>query len=128
MFLVFCLLFLMCCNNTIQKEQVEFYTINPLKTTFLGTVKFQHISNLSFQENGILTYIPFTKGDFVKKGQLVAKIDDTLYIDSPRKAFLPSYVYYLLEYHKCDKVCFANSRTIYEKESLKGKEDWKEIK
>lgn len=56
------------------------------------------------------------------------KIDDTLYIDSPRKKFLPAYVYYILEYHKCDKVCFANSRTIYEKESLKDKEDWKEIK
>ena len=56
------------------------------------------------------------------------KIDDILYISNPKKSFLPSYVYYILEYYKCDKVCFNNSRTLYKKESLKGKEDWKEIK
>lgn len=56
------------------------------------------------------------------------KIDDILYIYSPKKLFLPSYVYYMLEYYKCNKVCFNNSRTLYKKESLKDKEDWKEIK
>ena len=55
-------------------------------------------------------------------------IGDILYIEAERSKFLPAYVYYILEYHKCNKVCFANSRTIYEKESLKDKEDWKEIK
>lgn len=56
------------------------------------------------------------------------KVDDILYIHSPKKAFLPSYVYYVLEYYKCNKVCFNNSRTLYKKESLKDKEDWKGIK
>ncbi len=77
--IVFCLLFITGCNNS-KKETIETYKIlSAPKKTFLGTVKFQHTAYLSFQEDGVITYIPFSKGDFVKKGQIIAKIDDTLY-------------------------------------------------
>ncbi len=77
--LIFCAFFITGCNNSKQ-ETIETYKISSSpKVTFLGTVKFQHSANLSFQEDGVITYIPFSKGDFVKKGQIIAKIDDTLY-------------------------------------------------
>ncbi len=83
LFIFFCLFFSFCtggCNNFIQKEPIELYKITPQpKTKYLGTIKFQHTSYLSFQEDGVISYIPFSKGDFIKKGQIVAKIDDTLY-------------------------------------------------
>lgn len=55
------------------------------------------------------------------------KIGDTLYIEAPRKKFVPAYVYYLLEHFKCNGVCFGSSKKIYKKENLKGKNDWKDV-
>lgn len=56
-----------------------------------------------------------------------SKIGDTLYIAAPKSKFIPSYVYYLLEHFKCNGVCFGTSKKIYKKESLKSKDDWKEV-
>lgn len=55
------------------------------------------------------------------------KIAGTLYIDAPKKKFLPSYVYYLLMAKDCDGVCFKASKHIYKREHLKGLDDWKEV-
>ena len=78
--LIFILFFNTGCSNFTKNKNIEIYKIPPLsKITFVGTVVFQYTTNLSFQEDGVITYIPFTKGDYVKKGQIVAKIDDTLY-------------------------------------------------
>lgn len=53
-------------------------------------------------------------------------LGDILYIDAPKKKFLPSYVYYLLQSKKCTKVCFG-ARKVYYIENLKGKENWKDV-
>lgn len=58
----------------------------------------------------------------------VNKIGDTLYIEAPRNKFIPSYVYYMLENFNCTKVTFKASIKIYLKESLKNKDDWKQVK
>lgn len=55
------------------------------------------------------------------------KEGDILYIKESRNKFLPSYVYYLLEHYDCNKVVFNASTRMYLKESLKGKEDWKDV-
>ena len=79
--LLFLFLFLFCgCTHAKQSKNIELYKIETVpEIVFTGEVKFQHVSNLSFQEDGILTYAPLAKGDYVKKGQVLAAIDDTLY-------------------------------------------------
>lgn len=54
-------------------------------------------------------------------------IGDILYIEAEKSKFLPAYVYYLLEYWDRKKVCFKNSSSIYHKDDLKSKQDWKEV-
>lgn len=56
------------------------------------------------------------------------KVGDILYVKAARGKFLPSYVYYLLEYHQCKYVSFDQSAKMYPKEELKGKEDWKDVR
>ena len=55
------------------------------------------------------------------------KIGDVLYIQAPKKKFLPEYVYYLLEHYECNGVCFGNSRHIYKQKDLKPAKDWNEV-
>ena len=57
--------------------------------TFYGIVKAQNNSNLSFQSEGKIIYMPYTKGDFVKKGDVIARLDGELYtLPAPVSAFL----------------------------------------
>ena len=55
------------------------------------------------------------------------KVGEVLYIQAPKKKFLPAYVYYLLEYHECKGVCFGNSKHIYKQKDLKTAKDWDEV-
>lgn len=55
------------------------------------------------------------------------RVGDILYIEAPKKKFVPGYVYYLLDYFKCNFVCFGTSSKMYKKENLKGKDDWKDV-
>lgn len=75
------ILFFFCgCTREIKQKNVETYKIEASdEIVYTGEVKFQHISNLSFQEDGMLTYTPYSRGDYIKKGQVLAAIDDTLY-------------------------------------------------
>lgn len=50
-----------------------------------------------------------------------------MFVNKPRTAFVPSYVYYLLEYNNCDIATFGTSLKEYLKEDLKGKENWNEV-
>lgn len=56
------------------------------------------------------------------------KEGNTLYISAPRNKFIPSYVYYILEYFECNCVVFGTSSKRYKKENLKGCDDWDEVK
>jgi len=56
-----------------------------------------------------------------------SKVGDILYIEAPKNKFVPAYVYYMLEYYECEKVCFGASKRMYKKEDLKGKDDWNDV-
>ena len=57
----------------VKSNQIE------VNKEFYGTVKAQHVAELSFQTEGKIVFFPFAKGDFVKKGQVIAKLDGGLY-------------------------------------------------
>ena len=59
---------------------------------------------------------------------LATKMGDILYLDEGKTKFIPSYLYYLLEYHGCNKVGFKTSSKLFSKEQLKGKDNWKDVK
>ncbi|MBQ9149964.1 efflux RND transporter periplasmic adaptor subunit [bacterium] len=46
---------------------------------FYGIIKATQSTNLSFQTEGKIVFLPYTKGDFVKKGQIIARLDGALY-------------------------------------------------
>jgi hypothetical protein len=49
-------------------------------------------------------------------------------MDCDKSQLLPSYAYYILDYQQCTKLKFKKEPKIYEKENLKGKEKWKDVK
>ncbi len=83
--LLILLFFVSACENYNSRENYNIEYIKPMylpdesKLIFHGMIKSQLISNLSFQTEGKITYLPFSKGDFVKKGQVLARLDNTLY-------------------------------------------------
>ena len=81
--LLLLVLFLSSCNlafNSNDKNVCEIYKINnKTKRMFHGFVKAQHIIDLSFQTQGDIVYFPYTTGDFVKKGIVIARLDGILY-------------------------------------------------
>lgn len=69
-----------CANQKINKAnyiQINDSYLN--KKIFYGTLKAQNSADLSFQTEGKITYLPYTKGDFVKKGETIARLDDIFY-------------------------------------------------
>lgn len=69
-----------CANQKINKAnyiQVDDSYLN--KKIFYGTLKAQNSADLSFQTEGKITYLPYTRGDFVKKGEVIARLDDIFY-------------------------------------------------
>lgn len=80
-FILILSLFLNACmiNNTALN--LEYYQVKQEESNkiFKGIVKAQDSSSLSFQTDGKIIYFPYTRGDFIKKGQLIAKIDNSLY-------------------------------------------------
>lgn len=77
--------FLLGCNKTrvVNEQAVNYVMVNNAKseneTVFYGLVKSQFESELSFQTEGRIEFIPYMKGDFVKKGQVLARLDGILY-------------------------------------------------
>ncbi len=85
LFIVFFIIFLQGCkkeepissqiNESIKIQKVE----NRDYKSFHGFVKSQLITKLSFQTEGKIIFLPYTKGDYVKKGQVLARLDGILY-------------------------------------------------
>ena len=70
------------CNNYENLNDFNYIKIETPKfeqDTFHGVVKSSNNVNLSFQTEGKIIYFPFADGDYIKKGQVVAKLDGTLY-------------------------------------------------
>lgn len=76
-------LFLASCaliSDSSNNNSCEIYKISSnTKRIFHGFIKAQHIIDLSFQTQGNIIYFPYTTGDFVKKGVVIARLDGILY-------------------------------------------------
>ena len=73
-----------CACKTIEAQKgVDFVTVTPVKyetvKKYHGIVKSRFMSKLSFQTEGKISYIPYAKGDYVTKGQVLARLDGVLY-------------------------------------------------
>ena len=53
-----------------------------------GKLEASHHADLRFNNDGIITFLPIKEGEYVKKGQLLAKIDDSQAIRNYRQAEL----------------------------------------
>lgn len=76
------LIFSSACAKYEKIATVEYIKVkeSPNNTKeFHGIVKAQNSADLSFQTEGKIIYFPYTKGDFVKKGQVIARLDGILY-------------------------------------------------
>ena len=85
-FLSLLLLFMGACttlNNVNKQKTLSSIRIVPVKNenykSFHGIVKSQNTINLSFQTEGRIDYLPYSKGDFIKKGQVLARLNGVLY-------------------------------------------------
>lgn len=82
-FLIVLMILLTCsCVNQEKITKINYIQINDSylnKKIFYGTLKAQNSADLSFQTEGKIAYLPYTKGDFVKKGETIARLDDVLY-------------------------------------------------
>ncbi|MBQ4646283.1 MAG: efflux RND transporter periplasmic adaptor subunit [Candidatus Gastranaerophilales bacterium] len=79
-FLVFLLIF--CVSHKIESvEKFEYFKVEKKYNNkkFYGKTVAKDSTILSFQSEGKIVYFPFSKGDFVKKGQVIAKLDGVLY-------------------------------------------------
>ena len=75
-------MFLFGCTKYENLNDFNYIKINIPKyenKIFHGIVKSSNNANLSFQTEGKITYFPFADGDFIKKGQTIARLDGTLY-------------------------------------------------
>ena len=71
------------CNQNKIIKNIDYIKISNTNSSnyleFYGNVKSQKIADLSFESNGKITFIPYQKGDFIKKGQVIARLDGELY-------------------------------------------------
>lgn len=79
--IILILLIFSACSNYRTIENIGY--IKAQKTAqnniFKGIVKAKNAAILSFQTHGEITYLPYTTGDFIKKGGVIAKLDDSFY-------------------------------------------------
>ncbi|MBQ7286432.1 MAG: efflux RND transporter periplasmic adaptor subunit [Candidatus Gastranaerophilales bacterium] len=70
------------CHSYEKIAKIDYIKIdkNNNQKEFQGIIKAQNSAILSFQAEGKISYLPFSKGDFVKKGQTIAKLDGILYV------------------------------------------------
>lgn len=81
---LFCAVFLVSCakREIAQLRFVEYEVIEPKiqdnKREFFGYIKAGGDMELSFETSGVITKINFTDGDIVRKGQVIAEIDNKI--------------------------------------------------
>lgn len=70
------------CINYSEIKDADYIRISSKKNNnavFYGIIKAQSSADLSFQNEGEIIFLPYTKGDFIKKGTIIARLDGTLY-------------------------------------------------
>ena len=70
-------------NNVNKQKTLSNIRVVPVKNenykSFHGIVKSENTINLSFQTEGRIDYLPYSKGDFIRKGQVLARLNGVLY-------------------------------------------------
>lgn len=116
-------LILISCSRYETIGSVDYIKIEKTKYdgVFHGVVKSNNSTILSFQSEGRIVYLPYTKGDFVKKGQTIAQLDNVLYEinRNEQKAKLQEYV---VEQNKQKK--YYDRLNILHKEGAISDNDW----
>ena len=74
------LIFGACKLNSIQSDK-SYINISNIdnKKEFKGYIKQRPIEKLYFQTEGKIVFMPYIKGDFVRKGQVLARLDGISY-------------------------------------------------
>lgn len=70
--------FFTCKPNSNNNEYINVSNINNTKA-FSGYVKSRQITKLSFRTDGKISFMPYKKGDYFKKGEVLARLDSTFY-------------------------------------------------
>ena len=58
----------------------------------------------------------------------INKNQSLLIMECSKDLVIPSYAYYILDYQECNRLKFKDEKTIYDKQQLKGKEKWEDVK
>ncbi len=80
--ITFLAIVLLCsCTNKTTYKNINYIEISKKdsQNSYHGLVKSNLSTILSFQSEGKLIFLPYSKGDFVKKGQVIARLDGALY-------------------------------------------------
>lgn len=125
-FLIFVVLVVFgACHINSNIKTADYIKIAPIDAfkTLYGVVKSLYSTNLSFQTEGKIVYLPYTKGDFIKKGEVIARLDGVLYGIKKREeeAKLKEY---LVLYEKRKK--HYDRLNILHKEGAISDNDWEE--
>ncbi len=70
--------FCACKLNSNENNYVKVSDINSSKT-FSGYIKPRLETKLSFQNDGKISFLPYKKGDYIKKGEIIARLDGVFY-------------------------------------------------
>ena len=73
---------LLITNSVTPKQKAQYIKLEEFahgKTVFHGILKANNSTTLSFQSEGRIVFLPYTKGDFIKKNQVIARLDGVLY-------------------------------------------------
>jgi len=63
--------------SLVETETVVKAEVKSLQT-FIGSVKFEQSANVASQGSGAVVHVNFKEGDFVKKGQILSKLDNQI--------------------------------------------------
>ena len=124
-FIVFILCFLIILNvgsfSIPQAEYIKIKSISQNQSVFHGILKATNSTTLSFQSEGRIVFLPYTKGDFIKKNQVIARLDGILYSikKNEEKAKLNEFI---IQKQKQDK--YYKRLDILHKEGAISDNDW----
>lgn len=120
--LIFTLFIFCVCKlspATDNSAYIEVSNIDNAKT-FKGYIKQKDIQKLSFDQEGKISFLPYSKGDFIRKGQVIARLDGIFYKIKKEKFNLDNEINYNIILAPYD--CYINE--IYKKQGqyVKNKE------
>ena len=123
--IVFVLFFLVVLGlNMPFYPKVKFIEIKQnslMRTVFHGVLKANNSTILSFQSEGRIVFFPYTKGDYIKKNQVIARLDGVLY-SIKKNEEIAKLNEYVIQKQKQDK--YYRRLDVLHKEGAISDNDW----